>query len=201
MRREAGFTLLETLVALVLMSLLLVALFGGFRAGISSWRLADEHISKTESQVMLAQMLQRHMSLLKVAGTARKSYRSAVWESERQGVFYLAQADTLQYIAPLGQASDNQLYLIELRSGAAGEPGIWVKMVPYDEKRKNDLLSELEVAQAEQINQDIEVRFSYLINANWVDELPEGARPDLLKVVWLSAERVWSSSTYRIVGS
>ena len=201
MKHESGFTLLETLVALVLMSLLLVALFGAFRAGIASWRLADEYVEKTEPQLMLAQMLHRHMSQLKIAGTWQVSFRKPVWDSDRQGVFFLAESDALQYIAPLGQAVDNQLFLIELRSQAKGQPGLWIKMVPYDEKRQDQMLAELEAAQAEQISQDIEVKFSYLTGMGWQSGLKEGAQPTLLRVDWFSAGRTWASTTYRIGGN
>lgn len=201
MKREAGFTLLETLIALVLMSLLLLAVFGSFRAGISSWRLADEHVERTEPQLMLSRMLYRHMSQLKIAGTSRLSFRQSVWDSERQGVFFLAKPDALQYIAPLGQAVDNQLHLIELSSRPEGRQGLWIKAVLYDEKQKNEVLAELENLAAEQISQDVEVRFSYWLNDGWQEELPDGAQPVLLKVDWLAGDRAWASTTYRIVGS
>ena len=200
MRRNAGFTLLETLVAMVLMSLLLIALFGSFRAGVASWRLADEHVDKMEPQLMLSRMLYRHMSQLRIAGTSRFSFRSTVWSSERQGVFYLAKVDVLRYVAPLGQAVDNQLYLVELRSRAGSQPGVWMKAVPYDEKNNDEMLAELDKIEAEQVSRSVEIRFSYLLETEWLNELPDGAQPVLLKVDWLSPGRTWASTTYRIVG-
>jgi len=200
MKRESGFTLLETLVAMVLMSLLLMALFGGFRAGINSWRLADSHVERNEPQLLLSRMLYRQMNQLKFSRTARESFRAALWESEKQGVFYLATADVLQYIAPLGLAVGEQHYLIELHNRPGGEPGIWFKAVPYDEQNKTESLDSFEEAGLELLSSEVELRFSYFMGGEWADELESGARPLLVKVDWRAEGRTWPSSIYRISG-
>lgn len=198
--KQRGFTLLETLVALVLMSLLLLALFGGFRAGIASWRIADDYVEETETQLMLSRLLYRQMNQLKIAESEGKSLLGRKWSGGKKGTFFLAQADVLQYIAPLGQAADNQLYLIELRNGTKDAPGLWVKMLPYDAAKKAELLQALELAEPQLLSSSLQVRFSYQSNRGWLDELPLGGQTALLRVAWLSVERSWASTTYRIVG-
>lgn len=201
MRREAGFTLLETLVALVLMSLLLVALFGGFRAGISSWRLADEHIAKKESQMMLVQMLQRHMSQLVDGGGLTLSVIDQVRGGGRSdGLFHHATETGLRYVAPLGQSADNELYLIELRSKAQEQGGLWIRMVPFQSVQELELLEALEAAEYTQVSAQIEARFSYFLAEEWVHELGEQEYPRLLKIEWLSEDQSWPATVFRLNG-
>lgn len=64
MKSARGFTLLEVLVALVLIGLLMVVLFGGFRAGINSWRIADQHSMRVEEPRQLSGLLYRHLGQL-----------------------------------------------------------------------------------------------------------------------------------------
>ncbi len=58
--REAGFTLVELLVALSLFSLLSLVLFGSLRFGLRAWELGTAHADRVE-EVMFAQNLLRRL--------------------------------------------------------------------------------------------------------------------------------------------
>src|ERR1700674_5801628 len=59
-KREAGFTLVELLVALSLFSLLALVLFGSLRFGLRAWELGTAHADRVED-VMFAQNLLRRL--------------------------------------------------------------------------------------------------------------------------------------------
>ena len=80
------------------------------RAGIASWRVADNHIVQAELQVLVSRMLYRHL---------RCAYAVTGW------VFQVCRQQapvgvlTASVYRSAGPAVDNQLYSIEL----ANEPG------------------------------------------------------------------------------
>lgn len=194
MRRENGFTLMETLIALVLMSLLLLALFGGFRAGIASWRLVDRHVDANEPQLRLDRMLYRHLSQLKLQGEGRSFTGATVAEN----TFMIATRDTIHYAAPLALSADNEVHSIELISQPAGRAGLWMRTAPYDENV--NMVEVLKDVDYVQLNDSISVKFSYFVEGEWHDALEEGVNPELLRVYWQAGQRVWSSSTYAVIG-
>jgi general secretion pathway protein J len=59
-RSSAGFTLVEFLIALLLFSLLSVALFGSIRAGAATWSRATSHADESDDRLH-AQDLLRHL--------------------------------------------------------------------------------------------------------------------------------------------
>lgn len=192
-RRMGGFTLLETLVALVLMSLLMVALFGGFRAGIASWRVADSHIEHTEPQLLLNRMLYRHLSQVQL------STGGAFWGEQASNLGFIAQNRLLRYVAPLALAVDNQLYCIELASDPDGRRGVWIKYVPYDAKQGQQ--AALDAMDYLLVSNELSMQFSYFVDEAWHDALEEGVIPTLVRVRWFSDERVWSDSIFRVTGA
>lgn len=191
--RQRGFTLLETLIALVLMSLLMVALFGGFRAGIASWRVAESHIEHSEPQVLVSRMLYRHLSAVYVPP------QGGFFRFAEQQVFLTGTVDRISYIAPLALAVDNQLYSIELAHEPGGRTGIWIRYAPYDALL--DMQKELESAEYLQVSGELGMRLGYFVEDEWVDELPEGGVPRLVRVRWMSGERAWPDSVFRVIGA
>lgn len=188
--KQRGFTLLETLIALVLMSLLMVALFGGFRAGIASWRVADSYIEQTEPQLMVSRMLYRHLAQVRM-------YKSELtWIEGDVLSSFQGHADRVRYVAPLAQSVDDQLYVIELTSRPAGEAGVWIKYVPF--ATLEAIEEQLAQAEYQLLNVELELSFSYFINGEWVEELEPGGEPGLVRVHWQSGERVWSDSVFMV---
>lgn len=191
-RRQTGFTLLETLVALVLMSLLLLALFGGFRAGIASWRIAGSHIEQTGSQLLLGRVLHRHLAQIVVTSGNGGANNPAGIHS------FAGAADRIRYIAPLALAVDNQLYGIELASEPDGREGVWIRYVPYE--GLEGLKETLDEAEYVQVDELLRIRFSYFVDEEWQEELEVGVVPKLVRVHWSSAGRTWSDTTYAVAG-
>lgn len=57
--REAGFTLVELLVAFALLSVLSLALFGSLRFGLNAWRLGTDHADRAQHSMVVQSFLRR----------------------------------------------------------------------------------------------------------------------------------------------
>ena len=196
MSRQSGFTLLETLVAMTLMSLLMLALFGGFRAGIASWQLAERHIEANEPQLLLNRMLYRHLAQLYVPESAATVFRWAPSE-----VAFVGAPDQIYYVAPLALSADNQLYAIELASAPGGREGVWIRYLPYDQLGPEGLVSSLNMLEYTQVSNALRVRFEYFSDDQWQEQLGIGTIPTLVRVHWVADDRSWSSTTFRLTGA
>jgi general secretion pathway protein J len=92
---EAGFTLLELLVAMTLLGFLITVLFGGLRFGARAWERAANHGSGTD-QVRVAQMQIRR--LLELA------YPSFISDPLRPRVDFQGTEDQMTFLAPAPNA-------------------------------------------------------------------------------------------------
>lgn len=180
MTREKGFTLLETLVVLVLMSLLVLALFGGFRAGVSSWRVADTHVAEHETSRQLALMLRRQMRQLMV---------TPIDFFNRGSTFgFTGDAQRVQYIAPLALSVGEAPYVIELSSSELGGEGVWIRYALYEEGL--ELADTLADVEPEQVSDSVTLTFSYFIDDEWVERMPEARYPKLIRVHFSGEQRM-----------
>lgn len=187
MSRQRGFTLMETLIALVLMSLLLLALFGGFRAGVASWRAAQNQVVASESYLQLGRMLQRHM---------RQLLRSDGWVSAGTALelFFTAEPGRIRYVAPLALSVDETVYSIELASQPDGREGLWIRFVRYD--AAEDMLALLEQEEYLLVDAEMTAQFEFYFQEEWHPELEAGVVPQLLRVSLSTPKRIWSSLVY-----
>lgn len=90
---EAGFTLVELLVALALFSLLATLLFGNVRFGLKAWQIGSAHAERVDSSMTAQNLLRRVISnayplfLLDGAGHSRVDFDGA-----RDAVSFLGSA-------------------------------------------------------------------------------------------------------------
>lgn len=107
LHRQPGFTLLELLVAITLMGLVLVALYGGLRVGMNSWEAGEARSEAVNRQRLVLEFLRRQLAQSVTVHTAN--------ERGERLVRFTGQADAIEFVAPLlaylGQAG---LYAIRL---------------------------------------------------------------------------------------
>lgn len=189
MKQQQGFTLLETLIALVLMSLLIMALFGGFRAGLRSWQSAEKYVAWVEEPRQLSALLYRHLSQFVPIAVGQTN----------EGTAYLfsAAAERLLYVAPLAMSVGDEPYIFELVSGHDGQSGLWARFAPLtQDKTYSELLNDVEYVQ---VSENVSARFSYFYQETWVDSLPEGQLPELVKVnLQITTEQDWPSLVFAL---
>lgn len=58
-----GFTLLEMMIALVLLSLIMTILFSGLRLGVSSWDAAERVVAETAEQELALRLIERQLAV------------------------------------------------------------------------------------------------------------------------------------------
>lgn len=189
MKRQKGFTLLETLIALVLMSLLILALFGGFRAGLRSWQAAETHVAWVEEPRQLSALLYRHLSQF-VPMVVGQSAEGAVY-------IFAATSERLMYVAPLAMSVGDAPYVFELLNGHNGRSGLWARFAPLiDDKTSQELLDDVEYVQ---ISEHVSVRFSYFFQDAWADSLVDGQLPNLVKVdLHIDSGQDWPSLVFAV---
>lgn len=185
--------MLELLVVLTLSSILMVALFSTFRAGIGSWRTAERHIERVESARQLLNLLHRQLF-----------NASPVMLGAESGAEFSFQGDAsrIRYVAPLSLSTGGAIYLIELQSAPPGSYGVWVRFGLYDGRSAEEILagSELQL-----VSDTIRVDFAYLQAAAAVGE---GAWsedwsfntgfPSLVRVAIEERGRVWPTVVMRV---
>ena len=104
--RQGGLTLLEVLVSLVLLSTVMVAVYGALRMGMRSWEAVEERSAAATSERVVRNLLARQTRLLVPLLDDTRSPPLVLFDGER---------DRVRFVAPLAHAARGQgLYLVEL---------------------------------------------------------------------------------------
>lgn len=107
--RAAGFTLLEVLVAVTLLGLLSVALFGAVRLGAQGWRHAEQGRAATEDAAAVQDVLRRIVASAKpVFASADPTDTTIAFDGAPQSVALIG---TLPDAIAPGQQGEQRLFL------------------------------------------------------------------------------------------
>lgn len=92
--RQSGFTLLELLISLVLISLIVTMLFGGLRLGSQGWERSDEHVERTDNIRLVREFIRRSLAQVR-----------PVWYGDGKQKEILFQGDTeiLEWVTPMSE--------------------------------------------------------------------------------------------------
>ena len=123
--RQTGFTLLEMLITLSLVSLLFLALFGAFNTIARGWDAADTRMNKTEDLRLISDFLRRQLGQAMAVKIKGKD----------DTLVYAFEGDStsLRYAAPLQPLQANGgVFLIQLdiANGKAGKM-LQMRYAPY----------------------------------------------------------------------
>ncbi len=104
--RTGGFTLLELLIALSLIALIMLLLFGGLRLGTRVWDGVEQRVRNTEDQRLARGFIRR--SLLQA--------QQVVWPFERRSyALFFGDGEQVDFVSPLsGYVGRGGLYLMRL---------------------------------------------------------------------------------------
>lgn len=190
MNRQRGFTLFEVLVALTLMALLTVVLFGGFRAGLRSWQALDSHVASVDGVRRLSDLLYRHLSQVMAVHLKDKDFRPVPAFSGESG--------RLQYVAPLSMSVGDVPHLIEISNAPTGRSGVWIRFAPV----RPGMTAEQMFGDSsyQRIGEGISVHFSYFVDGQWLDHVPPGAPPALVAVELRGGDVSWPKMVVSISG-
>lgn len=109
--RRGGFTLLETLIALVLLGVMFTILLSGLRMGASSWDAAQQRVEASTEWAIAARFLQRQIAY------AREVERFDP-PADEPPLAFRGEADRLGFVAPLpAHVGGGGLHWIDLHIG------------------------------------------------------------------------------------
>ena len=139
-RWQKGFTLLELLVAITLMGLVLVVVYGGLRLGLSGWDTGEQRAEATQQLRLVQEFLRRQLA------QSRTVYQFD--DQQNRTVVFAGQTNGMEFVAPmlarLGQAG---LYRIRIE---VVDGRLWIRWRPYlpsdpvaGEERERMLLEEV----------------------------------------------------------
>lgn len=123
---QTGFTLLEILLALVLLAFVMLGVWGAMRGATRVTHAADALMARSEQVRTVQQFLRRYVS---AAGP-----QPWVTGSGAPARMFQGTATSMQYVAPLPQQSGHAgLYLqtVSLEKDGAGRMSLWLAYQPY----------------------------------------------------------------------
>jgi len=190
--RDNGFTLIEVLIAMTLLSVMVVLLFASLRIAAESWNAGESKVSALNNKAVVYQFFKRHLTTIRpVPMLDEGGDQAADGQQAFQGLM-----QSLRFVAALPASSARkglQIFTIAL---APDDPStLWVNLTPY---RQADADAEVDVtpARPEILLENIEeLRFSYfgktedVAELQWRDEWTLADRlPSLIKVSIILAD-------------
>ena len=193
-RRQAGFTLVELLVAMTLLAFLSIALFGGLRFGARSWEAVLDSSAERDEIAATQTFLRGRLNELSLPGGIRR--RQPVEDARLTGA-----PEQVEFIAPwLSALSLGGLYQFTLWHDDSGDGRLMLRWEPAE--ADPDALEELGDLAGERVLLDgvAEFSLSYYGTADgddepeWLDQWENPvAPPRLVRVDLAFADegRVW----------
>lgn len=106
-QRQAGFTLLELVVAITLMGLVLVVLYSGLRLGLNSWDGGERRAEVTNQQRLVQEFLRRQLA------QSMTVYRTG--DRQEKTVVFAGRANDIEFVAPMpAQLGPGGLYRLRI---------------------------------------------------------------------------------------
>lgn len=109
--QQAGFTLIEVVLAMTLLSVMIVLLFGTLRTSAQSWEGGEGRVAQASEAALVYQFFRRHLSVTQ-----------ALWQDfdpDQGRIFsFVGKSDALQFVSPLPASAARpglQMFTVYLR--------------------------------------------------------------------------------------
>jgi general secretion pathway protein J len=201
-KREAGFTLIEMLIATVLLGIMMLLLTGSLRIGADSWEAGEERLNKASRMFIVESFLRRHIgSLMPV---------SAVNRAGEMEPAFRGTGASLSYVAPLpDQLEGGGLYRFKVYvSGQDEAKELRVTITPYRSAPETHKTEPEPIDDIAIVDPVREVRFAYygptgdesgndqagVPKGKWVESWEDYQLPTMIRIdIDPMAEEPWPS--------
>lgn len=192
---SAGFTLLEILIAISLVSLIMLVLFSSLRTAAKTWEAGEQQTEQVTDMRVVLDFLRRQLRQAQVVYRSEEGEIRAVFEGDER---------SLRFVTPIMPHLDQGgLQLVEISSGARSDPvsgreaPMTIRMAAYrpDQTPENMLADAAERDLLSEVGQ-VEFRFFGATGADdereWREEW-RGAQlmPEMVSMTIQSDERTW----------
>lgn len=182
--RRNGFTLIEVLIAITLLGVIVVLLFGSLRIAGKSWNTGEGKIAAVNQKAVVYQFFKRHLTAIRPLPMPNAEDPQGL-EATEQAFKGLAQS--VQFVAALPNASTRKgLQIFNIQADPRSSSIIQVALRPYRETDDESEAAEPPVVLLENV---ANFKFSYFGKTEdaaemiWREEWMEADRPpSLIKV-------------------
>ncbi|MGR8932961.1 MAG: prepilin-type N-terminal cleavage/methylation domain-containing protein [Gammaproteobacteria bacterium] len=140
-KSRSGFTLLEVLIAMSILSIMLVLLFGSFAICSRSWNVGEEHIHKVEQMAMVQNFFRTRLSTAGVDQNAQTDdseedvdtdsdtlYRQKTRDDQ---TFFQGREQYLQFVSLLPESAARGGWYLFKVSVKTNTSALFVEMTPF----------------------------------------------------------------------
>lgn len=199
MRRLRGFTLIEVMVALTLLSMLMVATIAAMRT-LGNTRTSVEQLTKRVDEIRVLSEFLRNtiggaMPLARVGNSSE-----AFVGGQSYGTFFAGDATQLIWVAPLVAGADmGGVFILHL---AVVDGALQLRWLPYQSDVEAVDWSTVEPRQLLQSVEEFEVGYLAAYGQEWV-EVWEGAQrnPVAVRINIRTAGKYWPELVIRLSGA
>jgi len=154
--RSRGFTLIEVLIAMTLLSVMVVLLFSSLRTAAESWNAGENKVAEVNAKAVVYQFFKHHIAGIRPLPMLNSTQN---FLPENQQAFQ-GNAQSLRFVAALPAASARKgLQIFTIAMDSADRSILLVSLSPY---RQNDTDAVVEPVRPEVLLENIaEFRFAY----------------------------------------
>lgn len=177
--KVTGFTLLEVMIAMTLLSIMVVLLFSSLRVGAESWDKGERKIADVNEKAVVYQFFKRHLTATR-----------PLWDdfSDDDRVFsFQGEGDKIQFVSVFpASASRKGIQLFEVAYDRADKGSIVISLKPFYptaseeewEQENEILLTNVKKFEIEYFDIDLEAK-----DGEWIDDWQGKERlPALVKI-------------------
>lgn len=181
--RFRGFTLIEVLIAMTLLSVMVTLLFSSLRTAAQSWNAGENKVAEVNTKAVVYQFFKRHLTAIRPLPVLNNDPYAA--QQARQ--VFQGFSRSLRFVAALPAASARKgLQVFTIAQDPSDASSLLVTLVPYRESKTDTDFSE---DRPEVLLENIEaLRFAYFGSienpgaGRWFDEWTYDYLPSLIKV-------------------
>lgn len=133
-KHQSGFTLIEVMLAMTLLSIMMVLLFGSLRISAQSWDAGEKKIARVEEAAVVFRFFQRHLTPARPVWQRSADGQSAVAAKTANAFSFQGTATSLRFVSTFPASAKRpglQWFSIDPAEQQGAEYAVKVAIVPF----------------------------------------------------------------------